>query len=186
MMTGNVRERFEAKVQRGDTPDACWLWTAFLPACGYGRFYVNGKLHLAHRISYEMFVGPIPEGLCLDHLCRVRNCVNPRHLEPVTHQENVRRGEAGLNYASKTECPKGHPYSGKNLVVLKNGQRRCKACHSARQSNHIARDPEFRERRNAVKRAYRVEFKDFVNRKQREVRAARRLARRAPAPLEAP
>lgn len=74
----------------------CWLWTARMNRNGYGRACLNGKEPVAHRAVYECLVGPIPEGLILDHLCRRRNCVAPLHLEPVTHQENTLRGEAIL------------------------------------------------------------------------------------------
>jgi hypothetical protein len=80
--------------------DGCWIWTAFLHSDGYGRFHTkdaNRKTigRLVHRITYEELVGPIPEGLELDHLCRNRACCNPEHLEAVTHRVNVQRGEAG-------------------------------------------------------------------------------------------
>lgn len=92
--TGTVTERFWPKVERVE--DGCWLWTASLTGDGYGRISLGGKfgpMGLAHRVAYELLVGPIPEGLELDHLCRVRRCVNPEHLEPVTHAENVRRAQ---------------------------------------------------------------------------------------------
>jgi hypothetical protein len=81
--------RFDAKVDRSD-PDGCWLWTGTLRS-GYGRFRADGRLVQAHRYSYERAVGPIPADRQLDHLCRVRRCVNPDHLEPVTPSENVLR-----------------------------------------------------------------------------------------------
>lgn len=70
----------------------CWEWTGGRDGNGYGRIRVGGRQQGAHRISYELFVGPVPTGLELDHLCRLRHCVNPGHLEPVTHAENMRRG----------------------------------------------------------------------------------------------
>lgn len=88
-----VNESFEARYIHG-APDECWLWigpkttTKYIQ---YGRFYFKGKLVSAHRFSYQQFVGPIPEGMHLDHLCRVPLCVNPAHLEPVTNLENIRR-----------------------------------------------------------------------------------------------
>lgn len=86
-------ERFWEKVDRRGPAD-CWLWTATRTAKdGHGRFYpITGKGVLAHRFAYELLVGPIPDGLVIDHLCRVRLCVNPAHLEPVTAEENTRRG----------------------------------------------------------------------------------------------
>jgi hypothetical protein len=74
----------------------CWVWVGRLNRNGYGRVALGGREPMAHRASYEAHVGPIPEGLVLDHLCRVRCCINPRHLEPVTVQENTLRGEAKL------------------------------------------------------------------------------------------
>jgi hypothetical protein len=85
-----IQLRFWAKVDvRG--PDECWLWTAGVNPYGYGAFWVRGVMRGAHRVSYEMAVGPIPDELQLDHICRVRRCVNPSHLEPVTQLENLRR-----------------------------------------------------------------------------------------------
>lgn len=84
-----------------------------------------------HRVVYELVVGPIPDGMQLDHLCRQRACCNPDHLEPVTCLVNVRRG---IGHGSETHCPKGHPYSGENLQIHQNkgGPRRvCKQCRHA-------------------------------------------------------
>lgn len=88
--------RFWSKVDR-DHPSGCWIWTASVCREGYGRFNANDidlPSTLAHRIAYSWIVGPIPEGLTLDHLCQVRSCVNPDHLEPVTTGENTRRAFA--------------------------------------------------------------------------------------------
>jgi len=82
-------ERFWSKVEK---TVSCWLWTASTRR-GYGQFVINNKPTPAHRFAYEQLVGDIPRGLQLDHLCRVRNCVNPEHLEPVTSRENILRGE---------------------------------------------------------------------------------------------
>ena len=131
-------ERFETKY----TPEpnsGCWIWDAAIDRKGYGRFQLNGRNAKASRVSYEMFVGPIPDGLTLDHLCRVRCCVNPLHLEPVTNRENIRRGNTGQHNAVKTHCPQGHPYSGDNLVVHKNGWRKCRACKAQQKKRHKQR-----------------------------------------------
>jgi hypothetical protein len=86
-----------------------------------------------HRVVYEALVKPIPVGLVLDHLCRVRHCVNPAHLEPVTQRENVLRGEtAPAANKAKTHCVRGHPFSGQNLILRKSGVRECRTCANAR------------------------------------------------------
>jgi len=87
-------DRFWDKVQ-AEPNTGCWLWDANTTRGGYGHFKVSGRMVYAHRLAYEKLVGPIPDGLSLDHLCRVPGCVNPDHLEPVTHAENVRRGDSG-------------------------------------------------------------------------------------------
>ena len=76
--------------------DECWIWVARLNRNGYGRLHDQGSEKMAHRVAYETFVGPIPEGKLLDHVCRTRCCVNPAHLEPVTHSINTLRGKAKL------------------------------------------------------------------------------------------
>ena len=87
---GSTRDRFFAKVRKTD--DGCWLWTANADRDGYGMVTIQSKKQYAHRAAYQSFRGPIPAGMTLDHTCRVRNCVNPEHLEAVTHRENVLRG----------------------------------------------------------------------------------------------
>lgn len=109
----------------------CWLWDGALNN-GYGHMTVRNKQVGAHRVSYMAFKGPIPKGLDLDHLCRVPCCVNPDHLEPVTRQVNVLRGNtpkvSALRMTQKTHCPQGHPYSGDNLAIDAEGARRCLIC----------------------------------------------------------
>lgn len=114
---------------RVDKTGDCWLWTGRLTSHRYGSVGSKGS---AHRIAYELTVGPIPEGLTIDHLCRVRHCVNPAHLEPVTMTENVRRGESfsAVN-ARKTHCPRGHAYDEKNTYRLPSGSRWCRECKRA-------------------------------------------------------
>lgn len=126
-------ERFWSKV-RQNTATGCWEWTAQIGHNGYGRFQVKGSSQRAHRIAYEALVCPIPEGLVIDHLCRVRHCVNPSHLEAVTPAENNRRGGAGLT--RRTHCPAGHPYDEANTAVSAKGKRRCKACTHARKGRY--------------------------------------------------
>lgn len=135
-MARSAEERFWAKVQIGEG-DECWLWTAACLPNGYGYFHpTHGTNAYAHRFSWEITNGQIPSGKVLDHLCRVRNCVNPSHLEPVTMRENLRRGEgfAGVN-ARKTECPKGHEYTDENTYVYKwrgRVMRYCRTCQKER------------------------------------------------------
>ena len=113
-----------------DSP--CWLWQGCTTTRGYGLIAICGKSKLAHRLAYELFKGPIPEGLELDHLCRVRNCCNPDHLEAVTHEENVRRGDSGCNHRNKTHCPSGHEYTPENIYRLPSRprERRCRTCRA--------------------------------------------------------
>ena len=125
-----LTERFWEKVDRRDS-DECWPWLASLDANGYGQIY-GGPLkptnRKAHQVSYEINVGPIPSGLELDHTCRNPACVNPSHLEPVTHRENDLRGVGvGARNARKSHCSKGHPYDLMNTLFGKRG-RICRTC----------------------------------------------------------
>jgi hypothetical protein len=115
-------------------PSGCWEWMGSRNEQGYGRMKVGGRYVSAHRIAYELFVGPIPDGLEPDHLCRNHACVNPSHLEPVTHRENVLRGASpSAQQARQTHCKRGHPLSGTNLVVRCDGARICKTCRRERE-----------------------------------------------------
>ena len=129
-----VAERFWEKVHKTDT---CWLWTASKFYTGYGRFYtgpgqfgLERKIECAHRVAYELVKGPIPEGLQIDHLCRVPACVNPDHLEAVTRRENWIRGEAPSAKAHLLpHCKYGHEYTPENTYMKKQGGRSCRQCH---------------------------------------------------------
>lgn len=125
MFERTLELRFWAKVRQ---QDECWQWTAYVHPEGYGRFRVGQRVLQAHRWSYEYLVGPIPEGLEIDHLCRNRACVRPDHLEPVTTEENIRRGELYLVSGAKTHCPQRHEYTPENTYVRPNGSRQCRTC----------------------------------------------------------
>ena len=101
-------DRVLNRVSRDDST-GCWVWLGCVQANGYARMTIGGRTQYAHRVSYEAFVGPIPEGLFLDHLCRNTRCVNPAHLEPVTNRENNMRGVHPWVLASKaSHCVRGH------------------------------------------------------------------------------
>lgn len=156
----------------------CWLWDGAYNNKGYGRLSVgsiadgSAGFAMAHRISFELHFGPIPESLELDHLCRNPSCVNPQHLEPVTHAENMKRGLLGNKETNvgarlnreKTHCTRGHPYEGENLYQY-GSHRHCKECGRVRYARDAkklsertharkAADPEYAERR----RQYQTEW----------------------------
>lgn len=108
--------------------DDCWVWTGGI-ARGYGKIKIRSKNWYVHVLSYTLHKGPIPEGLELDHLCHVRACFNPNHLEPVTHQINVSRGNVGLHEISKTHCINGHEYTEENTRWrFEKNRIRCRDC----------------------------------------------------------
>ena len=120
-------ERFWEKV---DTTGECWVWTAAV-SNGYGRFATpKGRTNLAHKFLYEETVGPVPEGMELDHLCRNRACVRPDHLEPVTRKENLNRSPIlnRVNRKKRTHCKKGHEYTAENTYTWRE-MRKCRTCH---------------------------------------------------------
>lgn len=128
---GDDQARFMAKVAAGPDATDCWRWTATLNGCGYGSFSFGAKTVLAHRAAYELFVGPIPDGLEIDHLCSQRDCVNFRHLEAVTRTENVQRTarRAALRDSDRTHCPAGHELTPDNVKMSAQGTRSCRQCH---------------------------------------------------------
>ena len=147
-------ELFWAKVKVGE-PDECWPWLKYVDR-GYGRLGFSGALHLAHRVAYELAVGPIPSELVLDHtchsndpdcpggaLCMHRRCCNPAHLEPVVHAENIRRGRS---YNGRlTHCRRGHEYTDDNTIIQKGKYRSCKRCTRMKQAEHRAKRRKERE-----------------------------------------
>ena len=135
--------RIFAKVDVGD----CWLWTGYKNSLDYGQLYLDGRSVLAHRAVWQVLVGPIAPKLELDHLCRVPACVNPDHLEPVTHRENVRRGIAGVVSGARklaiTQCPQGHAYDDVNTSrASRTGYRTCRTCARTREAARRVADPE--------------------------------------------
>lgn len=132
-------DRLAAKVSI-DPESGCWLFTGYRTPNGYGRFSINGNAIYAHRAAYMLHVGPIPDGLVIDHLCRVRSCVNPQHLEATTQQENILRGESLSAVGLRTNrCKHGHEYTGANTHILPDGKRRCRRCNADRRREYVAR-----------------------------------------------
>ena len=136
-------ERLTRKIETPRDADGCWEWRGYKDKPGYGTFNVGGYMRKAHRVSYETFVGAIPAGLHLDHLCRNHGCVRPDHLEPVTSRENTLRGETlAATQVVRTHCPAGHEYSGLNLYLSNEGRkRRCRACDRVAASVRRKRNP---------------------------------------------
>lgn len=122
-----IEDRFWRKV---DAEGDCWEWVAGTDSDGYGRFWVNGHGRKAHRVAYEMLVEPIPDGLTVDHLCRVRRCVNPDHMEVVTGRENTLRSPHRVQAPQRavTSCLRGHTYDEANTYVDPDGHRNCRTC----------------------------------------------------------
>lgn len=132
IVENTTKERFITKFTKTDN---CWIWEAAKNRGGYGVFRMNKRTCTAHRLAYTTFVGPIPKGLDIDHLCRNRACVNPDHMEPVTRGENTRRGDAPKALraykANITECPSGHPYDEINTYYRKDRPgRECRTCRT--------------------------------------------------------
>lgn len=135
--------------------ESCWLWTGSHDEDGYGSYGRTNGSSRAHRIAYELCIGPIPEGLTIDHLCRVRNCVNPAHLEPVDNRTNVLRGvgHTAIN-ARKTHCKRGHRFTPENTYIEPaRGVRVCRKCVLFR-ARWKARRRRFRERMARRERAF--------------------------------
>lgn len=125
-----IEERFWSKVDKTDGW-GCWIWAAGRNGDGYGAMWVHGRQRPAHRVAYELLVGPIPTGLHIDHICRNKACVNPDHLEPVTPRENFLRGVSpSAAAARRTCCIRGHEYTPENTIYAR-GQRTCRECKRA-------------------------------------------------------
>jgi hypothetical protein len=141
LVHGFPLQRLMARTEPG--PNGCLLYTGTISQHGYGQLSVNGVRTLAHRAIYELTVGPIPDGMFLDHTChnvddtcsggsscQHRRCVNIAHLEPVSGAENTRRGKGWATNGTKTHCRQGHPYDDKNTYAY-GGRRYCRACNRA-------------------------------------------------------
>ena len=141
--TPPIKQRFLSKVDFSSSPIGCWIWKGSFGGFdpngnhAYGRFWFMEKNVMAHKFSYE-FIGDkiIPEGFQVDHLCKNQICVNPNHLQAVSQKENSNRSNnpMGIN-SRRTECIRGHPLSGINLYIAKNGTRKCKTCIKIRNTN---------------------------------------------------
>lgn len=142
-------------------PTGCWEWNLRLDRDGYGQIGIHGKNWLAHRASYTIFVGPIPDGMQLDHLCRNRRCVNPEHLEPVTQLENGLRGESiCVKNMLKNKCVNGHEFTPDNTYIRKGGWRACRICNarsvaayqkkSAERRRHMSDRPRLTDRQRQL------------------------------------
>lgn len=132
--TKDPHSRFLEKILK-DPGTGCWNWTGTLQKNGYSTFYLQGRTLRGHRWSYEHYVGTIPDGLEIDHLCRNRKCVNPEHLEPVTAQENSRR-------AMRSHCVNGHEFTDDN-TYMHGGKRYCRECRRIRNREANRKRKEF-------------------------------------------
>lgn len=158
------QERFFAKVKVNEKTN-CWEWTASRTCTGYSRFHLEKKWRAAHRVSYEWFIGEIPADKEIDHLCRVRHCVNPEHLEAVSHRANTLRGETiPAKHVAKTHCPQGHIYDKANTYIDPKGRRNCRIC-SREKTNHWHINN--KEKRQESRRNYWQDNKDWINAKRR-------------------
>jgi len=177
-------ERFLDKVYP-EPNTGCWLWGGAVNSRGYGNFRNGyGRTVGAHRFSYELYKGPIPDGLHIDHLCSFPNCVNPDHLEAVSLRENNQRTwDRGRgwnpNHYKKTHCPKGHIYDGDNLYITPTGTQGCRTCRAAhaKKLRHSRRgaDGECTPRKTHCKRGHLLSGDNlYVIGWQRHCRACRR------------
>ncbi len=147
-----IARRFWAKVNKSSgvfklvqgEQSECWTWQSSMLPKGYGTTKYKGKGIAAYKLAYMLSIGPVPDGLELDHLCRTRRCVRPDHLEPITHLENIRRGICANR--EKATCLKGHPFD----VIRKSGKRDCSVCHKALVRAYHLRKKQEREQ-NAIR-----------------------------------
>jgi len=133
LLSSAATKKFFARISLPETTDGCWEWCGTVTSQGYGHHYCGietNKIGRVHRLAYECWVGKIPEGMTIDHLCRNRKCLNVNHLEVVSRGDNVRRARAAV-----THCPRGHEYTKDNIRATKrlNGERSCLKCHRDRE-----------------------------------------------------
>lgn len=127
-MSRTIIQRLEAKTIP-EPNSGCWLWLGAIDKDGYGQIFYEGQAAGAHRVAYLERVGPISTGLEVDHKCRTRCCVNPAHLEVVTHRVNTLRGETvPAAHSRKTHCPAGHDYA--TSAAVYEGRRYCRSCRA--------------------------------------------------------
>jgi hypothetical protein len=153
----SLPERILSRIEKTDT---CWLWRGAIKENGYGKTSWEGKPAYSHRVVYTQLVGPIPEGLEIDHLCKVRNCVRPEHLRVTDRSGN------NSNRTLKTHCKNGHELVGDNVAIRgDNGGRRCRACtrETGRRWTQASRDRAglARQKPRARKRVFAVVHAGF-------------------------
>lgn len=150
-------ERLWERVDKVSGEAGCWLWTGALNADGYGAVGRDNKVLRVHRVTYELLVGPIPDGMQLDHLCRNRACCNPKHLEPVTNKENWLRGQHHTAVMLReNKCGRGHEMTEENTYHRRTG-RMCRACVLLKSAeNRKPLTPEQRARKTEMQRLRRA------------------------------
>lgn len=173
----NIAQHIKANI-RIQPKTGCWFWLRYKDPNGYGKIGINYKVYLVHRVSYETFVGKIPKGLDLDHLCRNPSCCNPKHLEPVTRAVNLKRGIGGklaaLRALAKTHCPQGHPYDEINTTRDSDGYRACRKCRaSVRRRSYLKHIERRRAEARVAANAYYWANRKRVLRKAKENRRAK-------------
>ena len=134
LLSKSATDKFFNRIVVSENDVECWEWVGTKNSQGYGQHYCgieSNKFGRAHRLAYEHWVGPIEEGMTVDHLCYNKSCVNPKHLEVVTRGENARRAHLRI-----THCPQGHEYTPNNIKATKrlNNERACLTCHRDRES----------------------------------------------------
>jgi hypothetical protein len=135
----SIKSRLFDRVER--IPESgCWIWMGYIAKNGYGQIGIGYKLDLTHRVSYVLHKGEIPKGLVIDHLCDVRCCINPDHLEAVTNGENIsrtyKRGKKTHWRKQQTHCKRGHEFTEEN-TRKSNGRRHCRECSRMRKRGEL-------------------------------------------------